>query len=397
MLKLDTARSAIKAANWSVVNEILQQIPLSSSDLSETEWETILELALQILCNSDFNQRWEIAKLFPKLGNRAIAPLIELLEDETQDLELRWFVGRILSQFKHPESVLALVRLLSETEDEELSIMASQSLAEIGTSAVTALSELLQNPERRLLATQALSVIRRSETIAPLLTVIDDPNPQIRATAIEALGSFHHPQIYPVLIAALKDVATQVRKEAVIALGYLTDASVAQETVNYLKPLLYDLKLEICQATVVTLGRIGTPEAIAALFPVLQSPLTPTELKIEMINVLGWSGSCDALLCLEKVFYTSNVEVCQAVITVLSGLEEPLVKQQAVRLLVQFFDSQPKVLENSSIRQTLATSLGELGEHAGHEILLKLAQDEHPRVKLHAVSALKKRFIPEKV
>lgn len=392
--KLNTAKIALKEANWPLVNEILQQLPLSSHgiaepNLSETEWETVLELAIQILSESDFGQRWEIAKLFPKLGERAIAPLINLLEDETLDLEIRWFVGRILSQFKHPESVLALARLLQQTEEEELSTMAAQALAEIGISAVSSLTELLKNSETRLLATQALSVMRRSETISPLLTVIDDLNPNVRATAIEALGSFHHPQIYPLLIAALKDPAAQVRKEVVVALGYLTESDASQDTVIHLKPLLYDLKPEICQQTVIALGRIGTPDAIATLEPVLQSPLTSTGLKIEIITALGWIETEDALLCLQKALEWGDEVICQEVITVMSRANQPQLKQQAAHILIQFFHSQHKTLQNPSVRQALATSLGELGIE-GQEVLEQLAQDDNIRVKLHAVSALKK-------
>jgi HEAT repeat protein len=394
LANLNAARIALHEANWSLVNQILQQLPLeknrlTESSLSDVEWDAILDLSIEILCESDFGQRWEIAKLFPKLGNRAIAPLINLLEDETLDLEIRWFAGRILSQFAHPECVIALAKLLQQTEEEDLCVMAAQALAEIGTSAVAALTELLKTPETRLLATKALSGMRHSETIAPLLTVVEDDNPDVRATALEALGSFHHPQIYPILVAALKDTATKVRKEAIIALSYLTEESAFQDTINHLTPLLSDLKLEICQQTAIALGRIGTPEAMAVLFPVLKSPTVPNELKQEIVRALGWIESVDALLYLQEALQWSNEVICQEIITVLSRRENPQLKQQAARILVEFFHSRQKILQ-PTIRQTLATSLGELGEIEGSELLLNLAQDNNTRVKLHALSALKK-------
>lgn len=394
LAKLNAARIALHEANWPLVNQILQQLPLEKnrlieSSVSDVEWEAILDLSIQILYESDFGQRWEIAKLFPKLGNRAITPLINLLEDETLDLEIRWFVGRILSQFDHPDCVIALAKLLQQTEEEDLSLMAAQALAGIGTSAVAALTELLKTPETRLLSTKALSRMRHCETISPLLTVVKDDNPDVRANVIEALGSFHQPQIYPILVAALKDTATKVRKEAIIALSYLTEESAFQDTINHLTPLLYDLKLEICQQTVIALGRIGTQEAIAVLFPVLRSPATPNELKQEIVRALGWIESVDALLYLQEALQWGNEPICQEVITVLSRQKEPQLKQQAAQILIEFFHSEQKVLQ-PTIRQTLATSLGELGEIEGSELLLNLAQDSNPRVKLHAISALKK-------
>ncbi|PSF38434.1 PBS lyase [Aphanothece hegewaldii CCALA 016] len=396
LAKLNTAKIELEQANWTLASQILQQLLSEKQEhtddpnVRDVEWEMILNLAIQILCESDFGQRWEIAKLFPKLGNRAIAPLISLLEDESLDLEIRWFVGRILSQFHHPDCVLALAKLTQQTQEEDLSIMAAQALSEIGLLATEALTELLQIPETRLLATKALSQMRHCETISPLLTVACDDDPNVRAIAIEALGSFKNSQIYPILVAALKDQAAKVRKEAIIALGYFTEKSVLNDTVNHLIPLLYDFKLEICQQTVITLGRLGTPEAIAALFSVLKSPVTPNELKQEIVRALGWIESVDALLYLQEALEWGDGDICQEIITVLSRQKEPQLKQQAAHILVEFYQSGQKVLQDSTIRQTLATSLGDLGEIEGHSLLSNLAQDNNQRVKLHAISALKK-------
>ncbi|MGV2389596.1 MAG UNVERIFIED_CONTAM: hypothetical protein LVR29_19135 [Microcystis novacekii LVE1205-3] len=44
-----------------------------------------------------FHSDGSIAKLFPQIGQSAIAPLIALLESEEQDGEMRWFLARIQS------------------------------------------------------------------------------------------------------------------------------------------------------------------------------------------------------------------------------------------------------------------------------------------------------------
>src|SRR3712207_8445144 len=56
---------------------------------NDTDLEQVLNLALDVLDAGDFQERWEVAKVFPKLGAIAIAPLLEILEDEDADLELR--------------------------------------------------------------------------------------------------------------------------------------------------------------------------------------------------------------------------------------------------------------------------------------------------------------------
>jgi HEAT repeat protein len=393
--QLNTARIALQQANWSVVNQILLQLPLEKYDttesrLSEEEWRAVLDLAVQILCESDFGQRWEIAKLFPKLGDRAIAPLIALLEDETLDSEIRWFVGRILSQFHHPDCVIALAKLLQQSEEEELAAVAAQALGSIGSSAIAPLTDLLESPATRLPATQALSQMRHSQTIAPLLTVVQDANPDVRATAIEALGSFHHPEIYPILLVALTDPFAAVRKEAIVALSYSTETSVFPEVVRHLAPLLYDLKPEIAQQAAIALGRIGTPDAIATLVPVLQSAVTPIGLKQEIVRALGWMETSDALRSLQAVLRSGDESLTQEVIAVLSHCEQPQCRQQAAHILSEFFHSGQTALNNPLIRQSLATAVGELGESEGSEILINLAQDSDRRVKLHALAALKK-------
>jgi HEAT repeat protein len=158
--------------------------------------------------------------------------------------------------------------------------MAATALSSLGDSAIEALASLLSEPDSRLLATTALSQIRRPEIITPLLGVVDDPQVAVRSMAIEALSSFHDSRIPPVLLKALKDHAAVVRKEAVIGLGLRSDLREELDLLNQLKPLLYDFNPDVCQQAAIALGRMGTDEAADALFKVLQSPATPAPFKL---------------------------------------------------------------------------------------------------------------------
>jgi HEAT repeat protein len=358
--------------------------------LSPKEWEQTLNFALQELQSRDFQQRWEVAKLFPKLGSGAIAPLIEILGDEETERETRWFVGRILSEFGTAESILALSKLLQDTEDEELSLMAAQSLANIGLSAITTLSELLQQEDTRLLAVKALSQIRRSQIIEPLLSVVNDPHPEIRAIAIESLGSFHNEQLIPVLLQALADKSAKVRKEAVRALGFILDHHLPIELVTHLKPLLYDFNMEVCQQAAIALGRIGTNEAAEVLFPVLKSPATPVWLKLQLVRSLSWIETEGALEYLQEGLRWSDGEVCQEIITVLGRKQVPNLRHKASQILLDFLNSEQQSLQQPKIKQALALSLGELGNSDALHFLQSLRQDTETSVKLHAIAALKK-------
>jgi len=151
--------------------------------------EQLLDLAIDVLVAGDFQERWDIAKVFPKLGQKAIAPLLEILEDEDAEEELRWYAARILGEFNHPAVINALVELLKSSESEELTAMAAAALGNLGSPAVADLTSLLAQEETRLLAVRSLSYIRHSETIAPLLSVVQDSPITVSTAAIEALSS----------------------------------------------------------------------------------------------------------------------------------------------------------------------------------------------------------------
>ncbi len=388
-LLLQKARTAIQQENWSLVNQYLQQLSLSKTG----QFQEAINIAITVLEQGDFQQRWDVAKLFPKFGDLAISQLIQILENEEADLELRWFAGRILGEFDHPEAIASLVHLLQTAEDEDLSAIAATALANLGTTSIQVLTHSLQHPQSRLLATRALAQIRRPKVIEPLLTVVKDPDIAVRTTAIEALSSFHDPRIQPILIEALKDVAAPVRKEAVIGLGLRTDL----EVLNHLQPRLYDFNLEICQQAAIALGRLKTEEAAAALFDVLQSAATPVALQVYLIQALGWMETPASLQCLEKSLFSVAEESVLEIIRVLGRIEIASLKPKAAEILLDFFHSRHQAVETTVIRQALACAWGQLGETSATRALTQLSQDSQVHVKLQALAALKRFSISSRL
>ncbi len=395
---LEQAAAAAQQGNWSLVSQYLQQLPLGknatdtdagSAPLNDTDLEQVLNLALDVLNAGDFQERWEVAKMFPKLGAIAIAPLIEILEDEDAELELRWFTGRILGEFNHPSVITTLVDLLTSSEDEDLAVMAAAVLSSFGESAIEALTGLLADPDSRLLATRSLSQIRRPEIIAPLLGVVRDPQVAIRATAIEALTSFHDPRIPPVLLDALNDHVAAVRKEAVIGLGLRSDLREELDLLNRLKPLLYDFNLEICQQAAIALGRLRTDDAAEALFDVLQSPATPVSLTYDLIRALAWVGTTKSVDYLQQALIGAAVESTLEIVRVLGRLEEPVLKTKAAQILIDFLNSEHPAAREATVKQAIAQAWGQLGEISAIDALVGLLADPADSVRLHAIAALK--------
>ena len=395
---LEHATAAAQEGNWSLLNQCLLSLPLEtnstdviagSAPLNDTDLEQVLNLALDVLNAGDFQERWEVAKVLPKLGEIAIAPLIEILQDEDADLEMRWFTGRILGEFNHPTVITTLVELLKTSEDEDLVAMAATALSSVGESAVDALASLLSDPESRLLATKSLSQIRRPETIAPLLGVVNDSQVAVRATAIEALSNFHDPRIPPILLDALDDRAAVVRKQAVIGLGLRWELQEELNLFNRLKPLLYDFNIEVCQQVAIALGRLKTDEAALALFDVLKSPATPPPLTYDLIRALGWMETAKSLDYLQQALARVSVECVIEIIRVLGRSEEPVLKTKAAQILIDFLNSEYSAATAIPVKQALAEAWGQLGEDDATDALIRLLADSEDSVRLHAIAALK--------
>jgi HEAT repeat protein len=390
---LQKAQVAADRQNWPGLVECLQQVtPKGSKPQEQHILEQAVSLAIEALEWGDFQDRWEIAKVLPNLGNCAIAPLIAVLEDEDADTEPRWFAARILGKFDRPEVIQALVELVKNS-DEELSQIAAETLGNLGPTAIESLATLLQQKDSRQFATAALAQIRRTETIPPLLSVVGDSQVAVRAHAIEALSSFHDSRIPPVLVAALKDPATAVRKEAVRALGARAYLDAELDLVNLLKPLLSDIRLEVCQQAAIAIGRVKTDAAAAALFELLRSPRTPVELQIETVRALSWMETATALAYLHQTLITQfnniNSTVCQEIVTVLGRVEKPELKAVAAEIMIDLLKTGHPAVQEAVSKKSLALGLGKLGDMRGLDALISMLGDADSSVTLHCMAALK--------
>jgi HEAT repeat protein len=378
---LDRAKAAAANGNWSIAIDQLQHLSIDQI----THSEIVLEIAVQILIHGDFDQQWEIAKIIPKLGNIAIQPLLDLLNDADIDLEDRWVVARILGEFDQPQVVTALIKLIQQQEDLELTEIATSALTKIGLPAISALTDLLSTPDRQI-AIVILAQIRHSITIEPLIQVINDSNPQLRSLVVEALGSFHDSRIPPLLITKLTDVAATVRKAAVIALSLRSDLAAELALSQQLRPLLFDLNLAVCQAAALGLARLPDQANIKALAAVLLSPHTPTELQSSVILALGWIGTIPAIDSL--ILALPNLApslVPEIVIAIGKTEQEQIYASQVLVNHLQRLDPSAAI-----IKQEIATALGNLGNPDLVPDLVQLLDDPDDRVKLYAMNAISK-------
>jgi HEAT repeat protein len=375
------AKAAADNGNLSIAIDLLQHISIDQIAHNEL----VLDIALQVLIQGDFDQQWEIAKIISKLGDIAIQPLLDLLNDNDIDLEDRWVVARILGDFHQPQVVTALIELIQQQEDLELTEIATSALTKIGVPAISALTDLLATPDRHV-AIATLAQIRHSRTIEPLIQVIDDADPQLRSLVVEALGSFHDPRIPPLLLAKLTDLNANVRKAAVTALCLRSDLAAELDLSQQLRPLLFDLNLAVCQATALGLARLPDLQNIEVLTAVLLSPQTPIELQSSVILALGWIGTKPTIDSLIAALPQAATSLAPEIVIAIGKTERDRV--YASQILVHYL--QTAVPSAAIIKQEIAMALGNLGNPDIVQDLSQLLNDPDDRVKLYAINAISK-------
>ncbi|MDY7012429.1 MAG: HEAT repeat domain-containing protein [Cyanobacteriota bacterium] len=393
MLKLlQRAATAGENGQQSEIIHCLHQLPSQKCGareiflLSSDEAQQVVQLATRVLEAGDFQERWEIARLWSKLGTIAIAPVISLLQDEEAEWEVRWFAARILGEFEQPEAIAALVETLQTSEDEELAAMAASVLASFGPRAVEGLAPLLQQPETKELAARSLSQIRCTETIDPLLALVEDTDSRLRALALEALSSFRDSRIPPVLIEALSDPAPAARKEAAIGLGLRPELATTLNLVSRLKPLLYDRDGVVRTAAAIALGRIGTPDASALLFETLIDETNPFPLQKTLIHALIWVETSETLDYLCRALPFVSPLCIEEIIKALGRIKSPNLQPQAVQILLSI--ERERGERAIAIKQALARAWGQLRHESAISALQQLRHDANERVRLHALAAL---------
>jgi HEAT repeat protein len=389
-MNLNRAIVAADNGMWSIVIDCLQEVPLDRIKANER----VLDLALQLLLQGDLEQQWTIAKIIPKVGEIALQPLLEIVNDPDIDLEDRWAAVRILGAFSQPQSIEALVFLIQQDEDPELTAIATGALAQIGMPAISAVTELLVpdgsgSSSQIALAVGILARIRHSQTIEPLLQLVDDPDPQIRSLVIEALGSFHDPRIPPLLISKLTDVSASTRTAVVVALCLRGDLATELNLLDRLQPLLFDLNIEVCEATARGLARVNDPGVVPVLAKVLGSQQTPDRLKAAVILAIGWIGTQPAIDTLIAALATTAPFAPELIIAIgKTECDRTYASQQLVTYLRSSHITTTPL--QSIVKQQIATALGNLGNLATVPDLEQLLTDPDDRVRLHAQTAIAK-------
>jgi HEAT repeat protein len=378
-------QQAADRGDWEAVSEGLLELD-PSLDSAE-----ILAWSLQVLTQGDFADSWQVAKVLPKLGDLAIQPLLDLLQNTELEAATHWCVGRILGESRSALVVTGVIEQLSQDPPAELAEILVRVLTDMGTPAIQQLTQLLAIPHQHKSAVQALGHIRHSQTIEPLISVVSDPDAEIRKVAIEALGSFHDVQVPPVLITALTDLDSNVRRVAAVSLGMRPDLATEMQLVDRLTPLLQDLYPGVYLATAAALGRMGNEAAAIALGDCYQKNTCPVDLRKQIVYAWGSIDLPITLAYLQQVLWTADDEIAVVAVRSLDRLKN---QQPAVAKLLAEYIQNPAANNSPRLRQELTAVLGNMPDLLGVEGTVWLLADPDERVRWQAINCLQQGGSP---
>ena len=291
---------------------------------------------------------------------KAIAPLILLLQDESTDVY--WRAADTLGKFAK-DSVEVINPLLKLLQDES-SLVPSKTAVVLGKlgnnsdAVINSLLQLLQNQDYLVRSNTAyvLGQLRNDsdEVINSLVQLLHDESYFVRVIAGSALGELGKDSdaVINPLLQLLQDESGLVRMSGAFALGKLGQDS--DVVINPLLQLLQDEKISVRWNAAVALGKLGkdSDEVINPLLQLLQDKYN--KVRSSAAYALGNLGKDS---------------------------------DEVINPLLQLLQD-----KYNKVRSSAADALGELGKDSDEVInpLLQLLQDEDSLVRSSAADALGK-------
>lgn len=305
-----------------------------------------------------------------ELGEAAIPSLIEALRNKS------WAVRRNAAKAlvrMGRRSLDAIVEAMY-SDDEDVQFWASEVLAEFGEEGLDRFLEILEKGSQanRLCAISALGKIGSVRAVPALVQQLGHEAWAVRRAASDALWEIGEPAV-PSLIEALDDASSDVQFWSIQALGEIADARAVPALVKKLKASeSEEERINIIKA----MGEIADPKATDTLIGELgQKSWFVRRAAGEAL----WTVGPAAVPKLVKGLASKNVDVRYWACKVLGEMQA----SEAVLPIIELLDD-----KEWSIRSGAAYALGEMGDERAGEALLKHLEDPNEIVRKNVVIAL---------
>jgi HEAT repeat protein len=338
--------------SWRVRKEAVEVFV--SSDPRESMIDSLLEL---LRSEDNAGLRNSAAEAVTRLGDRAIAPLVRLVNDA--DADVRKFVIDAMGSINSTEFVQPLLSALGDN-DVNVAAAAAEHLGNLGDARVVPeLIKAIVSNESELFRFNALAAVGKLATPAPVPDEIKQlaANDLLRKAVYECLGSIADDSAVALLMEGLAGRQKSCRNAAVIALFRIYSRS-GTETRQVIESTLHSLK-----------GGDQLPVLLDSYDPL--DPLL-AEALVVILEIIGDKRCVDIFL---KAFVNER----------LAGVALKALKHlgpDGIDTLISGFAG-----SDAASRSAICTLIGECAYRNGRTIICDALCDQSALVRKTAVSA----------
>ncbi|MCH7856527.1 MAG: HEAT repeat domain-containing protein [Gemmatimonadetes bacterium] len=238
-------------------------------------------------------ERAAAAERLGRIGHSAaVLPLIAVLQDKSEDKQVKSVASVALREIRDPRAIEPLVEALG-WDDAAIGQSVADTLAGFMPQAVPALLDVLKSSktdDQRYWAVRILGASTDSETTGPLIAALQDRSEKVRSEAARSLGRLRaRAAIHPLTETLLRDPLAPVREEAARALGEIGD----EQALEALKQALGELPYEVRAGALTAMEKMGD-EAVPLFLQALDEDDERT--RTQAATALERNGYVDTLI-----------------------------------------------------------------------------------------------------
>jgi len=329
--------------------DISWQKPLRKQS-PETEAAEVSCLLQDLNSSSDIGRKWAAQNLGDLGDNRAVEPLVGMLNDK--NFHLRIVAAEALGKLKDTRAIIPLSTSLTDT-----------------------------HPKVRANALYSLSLIRDPEILQKCSRMLDDISPIVQQTSVVILGELGSPEAIDLLFEYIKR-ANEQQKELILPIfGSTAD----QRAYDILMQHLQSRNADVIASAAEGLGYLKDERARDAIL-ILCGDARATVCS-GALRALGLIGDPNDLEFIAKFLHNEYITIRVAAVEALGNIGGSQVLEYLIPALKD---------ESSSVRQVAVEALGQQGYILALEPLKQALNDEDRYVRESAKEAIQTILIRNK-
>lgn len=244
--------------------------PYICSMLGEIGAQSAVDLLIEALRSDVGHIRHSSALSLGKLcDQRAIKPLIPLLEDEYEDVQEAAVLAFSCLADEHRDAVLGVVRNCITSESLSIRRNSVKVLSNLDEKGDLSLAQVALRDEEGTIrkdAVEALGALGGEEAVNHLILSLSDEERDVRIAAIECLGKMKCKESLKALFTGLCDEDIWVKSAAIRAIASIGERDVADQ----LTQLLDDEVGLIVIVALEALGKLALNETVPAMIKAIE-------------------------------------------------------------------------------------------------------------------------------